>query len=62
MAKNRKPEVDAAIAKLDFSKNDYQIVLETNMGPITLDLLPAAAPGRRHRRGPRHGRQPHPAA
>jgi peptidyl-prolyl cis-trans isomerase B (cyclophilin B) len=45
MAKNRKPEVDAEIAKLDFAKNDYQIVLDTNMGPITLDLLPAAAPG-----------------
>jgi peptidyl-prolyl cis-trans isomerase B (cyclophilin B) len=45
MAKNRKPEVDAEAAKLDFSKNDYQIVLDTNMGQITLDMLPEAAPG-----------------
>lgn len=45
MAKNRKPEVDAAVNKLDFSKNDYQIVLDTNMGKITLDMLPDVAPG-----------------
>ena len=45
MAKNRKSEVDAEAAKLDFSKNDYQIVLDTNMGQITLDMLPELAPG-----------------
>ena len=45
MAKNRKPEVDAEAAKLDFSKNDYQIVLDTNMGKITLDMLADEAPG-----------------
>lgn len=45
MAKNRKTEVDAEAAKIDFSKNDYQIVLDTNMGKITLDMLPDAAPG-----------------
>jgi peptidyl-prolyl cis-trans isomerase B (cyclophilin B) len=45
MAKNRKPEVEAESAKLDFSKNDYQIVLDTNMGKITLDMLPEVAPG-----------------
>ena len=45
MAKNRKPEVDAEIAKLDFDRNDYQIVLDTNMGQIKLDMLPGVAPG-----------------
>ncbi|MEX0676394.1 MAG: peptidylprolyl isomerase [Pirellulales bacterium] len=45
MAKNRKAEVDAEAAKIDFSKNDYQIVLDTNMGKITLDMLPNVAPG-----------------
>jgi peptidyl-prolyl cis-trans isomerase B (cyclophilin B) len=45
MAKNRKAEVDAAAQGLDFSKNKYQIVLDTNMGKITLDMLPNVAPG-----------------
>jgi peptidyl-prolyl cis-trans isomerase B (cyclophilin B) len=45
MAKNRKAEVDAVLPSIDFSKNDYQVVLDTNQGQITLDLLPAVAPG-----------------
>jgi peptidyl-prolyl cis-trans isomerase B (cyclophilin B) len=45
MAKNRKAEVDAVLPGIDFSKTDYQIVLDTNKGKITLDMLPAAAPG-----------------
>ena len=45
MAKNVKPQVDAAIAELDFDNNTYQVVLDTSEGPITLDLLYAVAPG-----------------
>ena len=45
MAKNRKSEVDAVAGEFDFSKNDYQIVLDTNMGKITLDMLSDLAPG-----------------
>ncbi len=45
MAKNRKAEVDAAAAQIDFSKHKYQLVLDTSMGKITLDMLPEVAPG-----------------
>jgi peptidyl-prolyl cis-trans isomerase B (cyclophilin B) len=45
MAKNRKAEVDAAAKELDFSKNNYQIELDTSLGKITLDMLPDVAPG-----------------
>lgn len=45
MAQNRKAEVDAAAKDIDFSKNDYQIDLDTSMGKITLDLYPQVAPG-----------------
>lgn len=45
MAQNRKPEVEAEAAKLDFAKNDYQLVLDTNAGKITLNMLPDVAPG-----------------
>lgn len=45
MAKNRKAEVDAALADVDFTKNDYQVVFETSLGDITLDLFPDLAPG-----------------
>jgi peptidyl-prolyl cis-trans isomerase B (cyclophilin B) len=45
MEKNRKPEVDAVLPKIDFAKNNYQIVLDTNKGKITLDMLPDVAPG-----------------
>ena len=45
MAKNRKAEVDAAAKELDFSKNKYQIELDTSLGKITLDMLTDVAPG-----------------
>ena len=43
--KNRKSEVDAAVANLDFAKTKYQIRLETNMGDISIDMWPDVAPG-----------------
>jgi len=45
MAKNRKAEVDAAAKDIDFSKNKYQIALDTSLGKITLDLFDDVAPG-----------------
>jgi peptidyl-prolyl cis-trans isomerase B (cyclophilin B) len=45
MPKNRKAEVDVAAKQLDYSKNKYQIELDTTLGKITLDLLPHVAPG-----------------
>jgi peptidyl-prolyl cis-trans isomerase B (cyclophilin B) len=45
MAASRKAEVDAAQKTLDFKKNKYQIVLDTTMGKVTLDMLPDVAPG-----------------
>jgi peptidyl-prolyl cis-trans isomerase B (cyclophilin B) len=45
MSGNRKKEVDAAVADVDFDKNKYQIKFETSMGDITLDLWPDVAPG-----------------
>jgi cyclophilin family peptidyl-prolyl cis-trans isomerase len=45
VAANRKAEVDAAVADVDFSKNDYQIEFDTTMGKIVLDLWPDVAPG-----------------
>jgi len=45
MTGNRRAEVDAAIKDVDFSKNDYQIELDTSLGKITLDLDPSSAPG-----------------
>lgn len=45
MAKDRKPEVDVAAKELDFSKNKYQIELDTSLGKITLDMLTDVAPG-----------------
>lgn len=45
MATNRRAEVDAAIADVDFDKNDYQVEFETTLGKITLDLYPDVAPG-----------------
>jgi peptidyl-prolyl cis-trans isomerase B (cyclophilin B) len=45
MAKNRKAEVDAAAAGFDFTKNNYQLVLDTNQGKITLNMFPDLAPG-----------------
>ena len=45
MAGNRKAEVEAAQKTIDFSKNKYQLLLDTSMGKITLDMLPEVAPG-----------------
>ncbi len=45
MAKNRKAEVEAAAKEFDFSKHKYQLVLDTSMGKITLDMMPELAPG-----------------
>ncbi len=45
MAKNRKAEVEAATKDLDFKTKKYQLVLDTSLGPITLDLHPETAPG-----------------
>lgn len=42
---SRKKDVEAAVKDVDFSKNDYQVKLETSMGDITLDLWPDVAPG-----------------
>ena len=44
MSKNYREEVDAAVADIDFDKNNYQIELETTMGTILLDLWPDVAP------------------
>lgn len=41
---DRKSEVDAAVADLDFDANAYQIVLETSLGTFKLDLDSDAAP------------------
>lgn len=43
--KNRRAEVDAAISSVDFSKNKYQVSLETNKGEIVIDMWPDVAPG-----------------
>lgn len=45
MAKSRKAEVDATLPQIDFKKNDYQVVLDTSEGKITLDMLSDVAPG-----------------
>lgn len=39
-----KDKVNAAVADVDFNKNNYQVELETNLGTIKLDLLPDVAP------------------
>ena len=38
-------KVDEAIADVDFDSNDYQVVLNTSMGTIKVDLQPDIAPG-----------------
>jgi peptidyl-prolyl cis-trans isomerase B (cyclophilin B) len=43
--KNRKQEVDAAVAGVDFGKNKYQVKLETSKGDILIDMWPDVAPG-----------------
>ena len=45
MSKNYRADVDAAVAELDFDKNNYQIEFETTLGTILLDLWPDVAPG-----------------
>jgi peptidyl-prolyl cis-trans isomerase B (cyclophilin B) len=45
MEKNRKAEVETAQKGLDFTKNKYQLELDTSLGKITLDMLPDVAPG-----------------
>jgi len=45
MARNRKAEVETAQKEIDFSKNTYQLELDTSLGKITLDMLPDVAPG-----------------
>ncbi len=45
MPKNHKDDVDQATADIDFAKSNYQVVFETTMGNITLDLWPDVAPG-----------------
>jgi len=42
---NRRSEVDAAIADVDFDANTYQVEFDTNLGTIRLDLWPEVAPG-----------------
>jgi len=45
MAASRKAEVEAAQKTFDFKKNKYQLVLDTTLGKITLDMLTDVAPG-----------------
>ncbi len=42
---NRRSEVDAAIADVDFDANDYQVEFDTTKGKIRLNLWPDVAPG-----------------
>jgi cyclophilin family peptidyl-prolyl cis-trans isomerase/WD40 repeat protein len=41
---NRRAEVDAALADVDFKKNTYQIEFQTTAGPLLFDLDPEVAP------------------
>ena len=45
MPANRKAEVDAAIADVDFDQKKYQVEFETSHGTMKLDLWPDVAPG-----------------
>lgn len=45
MSENRRTEVDAALADVDFDKFNYQVVFETTKGTIRMDLYPDLAPG-----------------
>ena len=45
MAPNRKAEVETAQKELDFAKNQYQMKLDTSLGPITIDMHTDVAPG-----------------
>ncbi|TWT62506.1 peptidylprolyl isomerase [Rubinisphaera italica] len=45
MSKNYRADVDAAIAEMDFDKNNYQIEFDTTAGKILLDMWLDVAPG-----------------
>lgn len=45
MSKDVSREVKAAQAEIDFSKNKYQIEMQTSAGQIVLDFFPDVAPG-----------------
>ncbi|MCA9040199.1 MAG: peptidylprolyl isomerase [Planctomycetaceae bacterium] len=45
MSANRRDEVNQAIEDVDFSQNNYQVVLNTTKGKIVLDLDGELAPG-----------------
>ena len=45
MAQNRKSEVDAALADVDFDSTEFQIEFNSSAGRILLDLYPDVAPG-----------------
>ncbi len=45
MAKNVKPDVEAAQKDIDLASKKYQAVIDTSEGKITLDMLPDVAPG-----------------
>ncbi|MAT15342.1 MAG: peptidylprolyl isomerase [Planctomyces sp.] len=45
MSSNRKAEVEKAVADVDFSQNDYQVILNTTKGKIVVDLYGDVAPG-----------------
>ncbi len=45
MLGNRRVEVDKALEGVDFTKNSYQIELDTTAGKIVIDLWPDVAPG-----------------
>lgn len=40
-----KEKVEQAVSDVDFDKKDYQVELDTTMGPIRLNLRPDKAPG-----------------
>ena len=42
---NRRSEVDAAVADVDFDANEYQVEFDTTKGKIRLNLWPDVAPG-----------------
>ena len=45
MSADRRAEVDAALADVDFDKNTYQVEFDTTKGKILLDVYPDVAPG-----------------
>ncbi len=45
MTPNRRAEVNAALADVDFDQNNYQVQFETTMGRITINTFSDVAPG-----------------